>query len=80
MLENSDITFSAVRGEQQEGRPYVELKDVQLKGSVTDQIFREKMAFREKLDQMFVELSGGTCRDDKETIGIKEKWRSKSDN
>lgn len=65
MLENSDITFSAVRGEQQEGRPYVELKDVQLKGSVTDQIFREKMAFREKLDQMFVdyrEAHAGTIK------------------
>lgn len=65
MLENSDITFSAVRGEQQEGRPYVELKDVQLKGSVTDQIFNEKMAFREKLDQMFTdyrEAHAGTIK------------------
>ena len=52
MLENSDITLSAKKGEQSNEK-FLMLEQVRVEGSATDDMYREKMAFRDKLGQMY---------------------------
>ena len=52
MLENSDITLSAKKGEQSNEK-FLLLEQVRVEGSTTDDMYRKKMAFKDKLGQMY---------------------------
>lgn len=52
MLENSKIQVKAGKG-QNSSPGYFNMADYEVKGSESDELFRRKMAFRDKLDQWY---------------------------
>lgn len=52
MLENSDITFMAKKGKLSNEK-FLMLDQVRVEGSATDDMYRKKMAFRDKLERMY---------------------------
>jgi len=55
MLENGNIVFTATKGNPSHGQ-YMTLEQVSVEGSEADKVYREKMAFRDKLNQMYSSL------------------------
>lgn len=53
MLENGHVRISAVKGQENGNR--INLEEVEVKGSASDKLFHEKMAFREELNRMYQE-------------------------
>ena len=52
MLENGNITFSAVKQSGADNR-YMTLTEIKVEGSEADKLYREKMAMRDGLDKMY---------------------------